>query len=144
METLIIGVGNPLRGDDRIGSEIVKDLIKMGYKNVIDCESTPENYLFKILELKPKKVIVLDACDFNGKPGEFRFFAKSDWEKLPLFSLSTHTLPLSLFLHLIEKECGCEVYLLGIQAKTIELSSKMSWELKRAKRKIINYLISQI
>ncbi len=104
MELLIVGVGNLLRGDDRIGSEIAKDLIARGENNVIDCEDSPENYILRILELKPKKVIVVDACDFKGKPGDFRLFRKSEWEKLLFTSFSTHTLPLSLFMSLIEKE----------------------------------------
>ncbi|MEO0117338.1 MAG: hydrogenase 3 maturation endopeptidase HyCI [candidate division WOR-3 bacterium] len=142
METLILGVGNPLRGDDGIGSEIAKELIRLGFKNVIDSEDAPENFILKIIDLKPKRLIVIDACDFSGKVGEFRLFTKEEWQKILPTSFSTHTLPLSLFLSLMEREISCEVYLLGIQVKNLEMSSEISLELKEKKSEIVNYLLN--
>ncbi|MEO0101979.1 MAG: hydrogenase 3 maturation endopeptidase HyCI [candidate division WOR-3 bacterium] len=142
METLILGVGNPLRGDDGIGSEIAKELIRLGFKNVIDSEDAPENFILKIIDLKPKRLIVIDACDFSGKVGEFRLFTKEEWQKILPTSFSTHTLPLSLFLSLIAREVSCEVYLLGIQVKNLEMSSEISLELKEKKNEIVNYLLN--
>ncbi len=137
---LIFGVGNPLRGDDGIGSEIAKDLRQLGYKNVIDAEDTPENYILKVLEMKPKKVIVLDACHFGGSPGEFRLFKEREWEKILNTSFSTHTLPISLFMSLFEKGGIEEVYLLGIQAQSLAFNQPVSPEVKEAKRKVIDFL----
>jgi hydrogenase 3 maturation protease len=142
MRTLILGVGNPLRGDDAIGSEIAKELIKLGWDNVIDAESAPENFLLKVLEKRPERVILIDACDFSGETGEFRLFKKEEWARISPASFSTHTLPLSLFMSLLEKECGCEVYLLGIQVKQLDFASEMSPDLLEAKKKIIDFLLN--
>lgn len=144
METLILGVGNPLRGDDAIGSEIAKELISLGLENVLDAEDSPENFILKILDLRPKKLIVIDACDFSGKVSEFRLFAKEEWQRILPTSFSTHTIPLSLFLSLIEKEISCQVYLLGIQVKNLGMASGISPELQEKKKEIVNYLLHLI
>lgn len=135
---LVVGIGNRDRGDDGIGSLIAERLIKEGFENVIDCERTPENYLSKIIEEKPKKIIFIDACDFDGEIGEIRIFKKEEWQNFKKFSLSTHTLPIPLFLSLIEKLTDSEIYLLGIQVKNTNFSQSLSEELNNLFEEIIN------
>ncbi|MEO0089273.1 MAG: hydrogenase maturation protease [candidate division WOR-3 bacterium] len=134
---LVVGIGNRDRGDDGIGSLIAERLIKEGFKNVLDCERTPENYLSKIIEKKPEKIIFIDACDFGGKIGEVRIFKKEEWENFKKFSLSTHTLPISLLLSLIEKLINSEIYLLGIQVKETNFSQSLSKELNNLFEEIV-------
>ncbi|MCX7837742.1 MAG: hydrogenase 3 maturation endopeptidase HyCI [candidate division WOR-3 bacterium] len=135
---LVVGIGNRDRGDDGIGSLIAERLIKEGWENVLDCERTPENYLSKIVEKKPKKIIFIDACDFDGEIGEIRIFKKEEWQNFKKLSLSTHTLPIPLFLSLIEKLTNSEIYLLGIQVKNTNFSQSLSKELNNLFAEIIN------
>ncbi|MEO0134614.1 MAG: hydrogenase maturation protease, partial [candidate division WOR-3 bacterium] len=125
------------RGDDGIGSLIAERLIKEGFENVLDCERTPENYLAKIIEKKPEKIIFIDACDFGGKIGEVRIFKKEEWQNFKKFSLSTHTLPIPLLLSLIEKLINSEIYLLGIQVKETNFSQSLSKELNNLFEEIV-------
>lgn len=134
---LVVGIGNRDRGDDGIGSLIAERLIKEGFKNVLDCERTPENYLSKIIEKKPAKIIFIDACDFDGQIGEIRIFKKEEWQNFKKLSLSTHTLPLPLFLSLIEKLTDSEIYLLGIQVKNTGFSQSLSEELNNLLEELI-------
>lgn len=128
---LVVGIGNRDRGDDAIGSLVAERLIKEGFENILDCERTPENYLSKIIEKKPKKIIFIDACDFGGEVGEIRVFKKEEWQNFKKISLSTHTLPIPLLLSLIEKLTNSEIYLLGIQVKNTNFSQFLSKELNK-------------
>ncbi|MEO0130607.1 MAG: hydrogenase 3 maturation endopeptidase HyCI [candidate division WOR-3 bacterium] len=134
---LIVGIGNRDRGDDGIGSLIAERLIKEGFENVLDCERIPENYLSKIIEQKPEKIIFIDACDFGGKVGEVKVFKKEEWQNFKTLSFSTHTLPMPLFLSLIEKLTNSEVYLLGIQVKNTNFSQSLSEELNNLLEELI-------
>ncbi|MCS7249306.1 MAG: hydrogenase maturation protease [candidate division WOR-3 bacterium] len=134
---LVVGVGNRDRGDDGIGSLIAERLIKEGFENVLDCERTLENYLFKIIEKKPKKIFFIDACDFGGKIGEIKVFRKEEWQNFKRFALSTHTLPLPVLFSLIEKLTNSEIYLLGIQVKDTGFSHSLSKELNNLFEEII-------
>jgi hydrogenase 3 maturation protease len=137
---LIIGVGNRDRGDDGIGSIIAESLIKEGFDNVLDCERIPENYLSKIIEQKPKKIVFIDAGDFGGKIGEIRVFKKEEWQNFKKFTFSTHTLPLNMLCSLIEKLINCEIHILGIQVKAIAFYQGLSEELKENLPKIIEQI----
>lgn len=135
---LVIGIGNRDRGDDAIGSIIAENLIKEGFLNVLDCERIPENYLAKIVEKRPKKIIFIDAGDFGSELGELRIFKKDEWRSFKNFTFSTHTLPLEMFCSLIEKLTNSEIYILGIQVKDISFGQNLSPELETILPKIID------
>lgn len=77
-ETLILGCGNPLFGDDGFGPEFIKKLkdeeIENLYNNlaVIDCGSgiSPFLNLINSSNHKIKNLYIVDCGDFNGKIGD--------------------------------------------------------------------------
>lgn len=71
-KVLILGIGNTLRSDDGLGSILANRLKDKVPFKVIDAGTTPENYLEKIVKEKPESMIIIDAVDFGGVPGEFR------------------------------------------------------------------------
>ncbi len=117
---VFLGVGNQGRGDDYIGSYVVS---KLRTENKIDCGPVPENFTGKIRKLNPEVIIIIDAVDFGGRPGESVFTLA---EKAKGVVLSTHALPLSLFCKLFPES---RVYLLGIQPENF---IKMSETVKKA------------
>lgn len=122
---MFLGVGNRDRGDDGIGSMIVSRLETM---NKIDCGPVPENFTGKIRKAGPEAIIIIDAVDFGGEPGESLF---TEAEKAEGVVLSTHSLPLSLFCKLFPDS---EVYLLGIQPKSF---TEMTDEVKEAGERLL-------
>ncbi len=138
---LIVGVGNRLRCDDGVGSHIV-DLLKERVKDVevIDAGTVPENYLESIIQKRPQRVLIVDACLFDGKPGEFRLFEPETFENLCLSNFSTHTLPLNLIAQLIITKTNAKVYLLGIQPAQRGFGEKLSPVLSATLPKILNYI----
>ncbi|MEO0070416.1 MAG: hydrogenase 3 maturation endopeptidase HyCI [candidate division WOR-3 bacterium] len=138
---LIVGVGNRLRCDDGVGSHIV-DLFKERVKDVevIDAGTVPENYLESITQKRPQRVLIVDACLFDGKPGEFRLFDLESFENLHFPNFSTHTLPLNLIAQLIITKTNAKVYLLGIQPAQRGFGEKLSPVLSATLPKILNYI----
>jgi len=123
---VVLGVGNRLRGDDAIGSLVTDKLGKFEGLMVIDCATTPENYIEPVVRLAPERILIVDACDFGGKPGEFRLFEREDIERLAAGLLSTHTLPLSMTVALLEQQLKTRIQLLGVQPERIDFGEKLS------------------
>jgi len=123
---VVLGVGNRLRGDDAIGSLVTDELGKFEGLMVIDCATTPENYIEPVVRLAPERILIVDACDFGGKPGEFRLFEREDIERLAAGLLSTHTLPLSMTVALLEQQLKTRIQLLGVQPERIDFGEKLS------------------
>ncbi len=142
MRTVIVAVGNFQRGDDGVGVEVARRLKSLGLDEVevIDAGVAPENYLGPIIKLQPRRVLIVDACQFNGIPGEFRLFDRTALAELSVAGFSTHTPPLSLFARLIQEATGAEVYLLGIQPDVHNTGPHLSLTLLSALPKILDFI----
>ena len=123
---MILGVGNRMRGDDAIGSIIGEHFATEGRIPAIDCSVAPENYLSRVLEAKPDELILVDACDFGGQPGEVRVFEEAEFERIAYGLLLTHTIPLTLLAALVQKELNCRLRLVGIQPLSVAFGEEMS------------------
>lgn len=137
---LILGVGNRLRGDDAIGCLVIDELKNENGISVIDCGLAPENYIDKVISLKPKIVIIIDACNFKSNPGNFKLFSEKQIDKISQNLISTHILPLNLTVTMIKKQLPCKIHLLGVQPKQINFGEELSPKLKIAKDEIVQYL----
>lgn len=139
---VVLGIGNELRGDDIAGVLVVKKLKKVlkDLKNVliVNCGTTPENFLSKVKAFSPSHVLVIDAIDFKGEPGSVTLY---EAEKEMIESISTHRLPVSLAKAYLEKS-GLEIkfFLIGIQPQNILLGARISHEVKEAVEMIIKIL----
>ncbi len=124
--SVLLGVGNRLRGDDAIGSLITEELKDIEGLVVFDCGTTPENFIEPVVRLQPARILLVDACAFGGQPGEFRLFERQDLERLAAGFLSTHTLPLSLVVAMLEQEVRATIQLLGIQPEQLKPCAGLS------------------
>jgi hydrogenase 3 maturation protease len=135
-ETLLIcGIGNSLRADDAIGPLVVADL-KDDFRT-LNCGSTPENYVFKIERMKPEVVLFVDAVDFSGEPGETRLFPAEEIIESRLGQPSTHLIPLGETLKMLKDVTRADVYLLGVQPRSITFGDPLSKEVEKARERII-------
>jgi len=137
---LVVTIGNSLRSDDGIGIYIAKG-IKKCKKNIIilNADSRPENIIEKAVQIKPHKIVIIDAADFGGRAGEIRLIEKAD---IPNTSLSTHSFSLNIIARILEKRTGVEVFFLGIQPKSLRLGEDLSKSVVKAAEKIIASLCS--
>jgi hydrogenase 3 maturation protease len=136
----MVGVGHPLRGDDYIGSFILRELKRstnMMPVNVqlVNAEDSVESVITKLVELKPKHVIFIDACEMNMKPGEIRLIPVAATE-YPFFT--THGIPLKLLSEQLLPES--ESWILAVQPKQVQFSDNPSPEVHRVALEISEYV----
>jgi len=131
----LVGVGNPLRGDDGVGVKIIELLEGVALDNVmlLNTETVPEAFTGKVAEHKPTHVLLLDAANFRGELGDVKLIESS---KIGGQAISTHSLPLTIFISYIEKMMGAKVLLLGVQPKNIEFFTAMSPEVEKTAEEI--------
>jgi hydrogenase 3 maturation protease len=117
MGILILCIGNQEGGDDGIGPYIAERLKSMPSADmVIDSGTVPENYTGVIRRQHPETLILIDAAEMNLPAGEIRIIPK---EKLGTMHLSTHRIPLSVFIQYLEKEVP-HIIFIGIQPETMK------------------------
>jgi len=137
---VIIGVGNRHRGDDGVGPALLDALAGLDRVHRLDAGSTPENFIMPVVRLEPGRILVVDACDFGGRPGEFRLFDRAQVEQLSYGLLSTHTLPLSLVVEMLARETGAAVCLLGVQPAAIEFNTGLSEQVRAALPALVGFV----
>jgi hydrogenase 3 maturation protease len=111
-QVLLLGVGNRSRGDDGVGSYLVKRLQKKINIPWIDAGDVPENFIGSIESSGANFVLVVDAADFGAGPGEI---ALLEMPQLKEFRVSTHTANLSVLFRVIPKEKRPDALLVAIQ-----------------------------
>jgi len=108
--TVILGVGNDIKGDDGVGP-YVAGILGDDFTS-IDGKSVPESFAHDVISMGPDIVLMIDATKMNSAPGSVGIFTKEDVSNV---SSSTHSMPLSMLAKHIENKAGCEVYILGIE-----------------------------
>ena len=128
-KTVIIGIGNTLKGDDGAGPHLCNILRDKIAVEIIDAGTTPENYIAKIVKMSPDKLLIIDAVDFGVAPGTAKILDIKDFSK---FLLSTHSLSPHLFIEAIRSEIDVEVIFIGIQPANLKLGQGLSKQVSDA------------
>jgi hydrogenase maturation protease len=140
-QTLIVGVGNPLLGDEGIGPYAVRNLSQLPMPpdvDLLDCGCDLLNLVSYLPDSwqagidKPKKIIILDAIRAGGRPGRVYRFDLDELETIQTTTRSAHQLQTVDALRLLKKVCPClsrcEIIVIGIEPKVMELSGDLSEE----------------
>lgn len=123
--TVILGVGNDIKGDDGVGP-YVAGLLEEDFKS-IDGKSVPESFAHDVISLGPDIVLIIDATKMSSVPGSVGIFTKEDVSNV---SSSTHSMPLSMLAKHIENEAGCEVYIIGIEPEDTNFGMSLTKTVK--------------
>lgn len=129
LKTLIVGIGNSLKGDDGAGPLVCRQLKGRTGAELIDAGTVPENYIQRIIKKSPQNLIIIDAVDFGASAGTIELFRP---EQLASLVISTHTLSPHLFIDMIKKATETEVYFIGIQPAQTQLGRRISSEVSQA------------
>ena len=116
MRVCILCIGNRDGGDDAVGPFIADHLDSTEDRKIIDAGTVPENFTGVIKEIKPDKLIIIDAVDMGLSPGEIRVVPK---EKIGSMHISTHGIPVSVFIQYLEQYLR-SILFIGIQPKTMD------------------------
>ena len=137
-KTVIVGIGNILKGDDGVGSLVCQQLQRAKVcAELIDAGTVPENYIQPIIKKAPQNLLIIDAIDSGASPGTRSIFKP---EQLNSFVFSTHALSPHLFVDMIHQEIDVDVYIVGIQPAQTQLGQSVSAQVSKAVQSLIDSL----
>lgn len=139
-DTLIVGIGSTLRGDDGAGPAVCRLLPGEVAAQVIDAGTAPENYIQKIRDRSPHCMLIIDAIDFGAEAGTVAAFHPNELD--PAIS-STHALSPRLFVDVVCRGTRTTAHLIGVQPAQTELGHAMSPEVTKAVRRVADALAAR-
>ena len=136
---VIVGIGSPMRRDDFVGLRVLELLSGTTPENVLllPTETVPESYTGSIRSFEPTHVVLLDAANFGGAPGEARIIPP---KSIANTSVSTHSLPLHVFIGYVKQTICDKVVLVGIQGANIEMGEGLTPSVEKGARELAKML----
>ena len=125
----ILGIGNPFKGDDAVGTVLVERIDNLNNFDCINCGMSPENYTQEIISKNPDTLIIIDAVNINGKPGDVVLLKP---EKLKDECFDSHRIPISVLIKYLKNYIKDNIYVLGIQPKIISYGTHLSKEVSES------------
>jgi hydrogenase 3 maturation protease len=122
---VVMGIGNPCRGDDAAGSMVAQLISDVPGLRVIDAQDVPENYVRQVVGERPDTVLLVDAVDLDSAPGSV---ALLDKDEVAGYWPSTHRMPLTLLMDYLERETHARICLIAIQPRHTAFMQPMSGE----------------
>ena len=128
---VLLCVGNTMMGDDGAGPLLAEKCLAapQGDWVVIDGGTAPENDVVAIRELRPARLLLVDATDMGLAPGEIRVIDPDDIAEM--FMMTTHNMPLNYLIDQLKEDVG-EVIFLGIQPDIVGFYYPMTDAIKAA------------
>ncbi len=147
-ETLILGVGNILFGDDGFGPAVADYLNERcrasGNAAVLDVGTGVRQILFNLIvaEKKPRRVVIVDALQCGRTPGEVFKVSIEEIPEKKVNDFSLHMVPTLNMLKELRDLCGVEVVVLAAQPENIPelVSGDMTETMKKAVIKAGDYI----
>ncbi len=121
--TVILGIGNPLQGDDAIGPSLVDFLHGRVDATLINAGEVPENYLSSIRAAQPEVVLIIVALELGAEPG---CVAVMDADRLRAIENFTRNPGLAFLAVMIQDGTGAEVILVGVQPEATAFAADLS------------------
>jgi len=124
-DTVVLGCGNILFGDDGFGSRVAEHLQNSESlpENacVIDATTRVREILFDLIlsEHKPRRIIVVDAVDVSKKPGEVFRIGLDELPRNKIDDFTLHEMPTCNLLGELRDLCGVEVVIVAGQVDRI-------------------------
>ncbi|MCI0478253.1 MAG: hydrogenase maturation protease [Anaerolineales bacterium] len=145
---LILGLGNPLQGDDGVGCRVVQELEKRVLLDEVEVMDggTPGVGLLNFFEGR-QRVIIVDAAEMSIAPGEFRRFTP---EQVALtgsaqrFSLHRSGVADALALaHELKIELP-EIIFFGVEPASVEWRDALSPAVQVAVPRVIDAILNEL
>lgn len=146
--TLVIGLGNLLRGDDGVGVRLAQMLAKESWPDEVEVidGGTPGLGLVPLLEGR-QRVILVDAADIGQPPGTFRRFTLEE-VLLPgdELHLAIHAAGLreALLLATALKIVPDQLVIFGVQPASIDWHNGLSPPVEAALPELISAVVAEI
>ncbi len=144
----VIGIGNTLMTDEGVGVHIVNALInKYRFEPQIELidGGTAGMELLQFFQ-DNEKIIIVDAVNFDQKPGFIGSIEDDDILTRLNNKLSMHHLGITDVLSSLQLTGGKanEIFLLGIQPKSLDLSMELTPEIAQKTDKMISIILQKL
>jgi hydrogenase maturation protease len=153
-ETLVLGLGNPLRGDDGLGPAVIRWLQARGLPSGVTAVDGGTSGLELVLTLagdlqgRPyRRALIVDAADLGRAPGEWvRFTPEQVRLRVHESALSLHAAGLAEALALGEAlgTLPREVVLFGVQPASVDWSPGLSTQAQVAVPVVADAVLQEI
>jgi hydrogenase 3 maturation protease len=134
---LFVGIGNVLRKDDGAGVFISRKIVETSYIRTLTVEVSIENYIGKINQLRPRRLVLVDCADLKMSPGSFRL---SGLEKIEDLTFNTHNISLAR----LRDFFAMPAWLLGIQPSETDFGESLTLPVRIAAEKILQIINNQV
>jgi len=137
----VVGVGQPLRGDDGAGTLVARKLaarLDDSALLVVVADHAPENCLGLVARFRPEVVLFVDAARDGGASGRVVLIPAAAADGT---GGSTHTLPLAVLGEYLMRVTGAAVYVLGIEPDNVAFGEGLSGPVRAAVEAVTDALV---
>ena len=124
---VVMGIGNPIRGDDAAGSLVARQIRDIPGVTPIDAQDVPENHWRQVANQRPETIILVDSVNLDSAPGSV---AVLDKHQIAAHWPSTHRMPIGVLMDYFERETHARIFLIGIQPRQTEFMQSVSGEVQ--------------
>jgi len=132
---ILLGIGNPLNGDDGVGIYVAERFRKDDWISLA-CGTAPENFTGIIRKTRPSCLVLVDAAAMGISPGEYRIIPR---DKIEDVSIGTHQLPLSFLIDFLS-DTASRIILIGIQPERSGTGEEISLPVRRGAERLLRVL----
>ncbi len=135
MVKMLLGIGNPLLGDDGAGTYVADRFRATGWI-ALDCGTIPENFTGVVRREHPDLLVLVDAADMGIPTGEFRIVRPDD---IAAVTFGTHALPLTILIEFLSRDAD-RVLFIGIQPGQTELGQPLTDAVREGADRLIRLI----
>jgi hydrogenase maturation protease len=128
-DVVVVGIGNPARGDDAAGCLVSQRIRPRPGLRAVQAQEVPESHLGAIVAGSPSTIVLVDAVDLGEPAGSM---ALLDTRDLVRFTPTTHRVPLDLLATWLAAETGADVFVLAVQPLQTRFGAPVSPEVDEA------------
>ncbi len=151
MKILVLGIGNPILGDDGIGFYVAQELASKVKNESVDVKDASTHGL-NLLELLAgyDRVIIVDAIKTeNGEAGQIYKLRPEDFVNTVHFATSLHDTNLATAIEigkrLLAEQMPKEIVIFAIEAEQVtKFTEEMTEKVKEAIPKVANLILEEI
>ena len=122
-QMLVVGVGNPMRGDDGAGLALGEKVAKKLNLEYLRCEDVPENYVGRMLDNPADTILLVDAVDMKQAPGEIGLLSP---DELADNGISTHNCSVGLLAKVLAGVKDKQMLILAVQPQQLGWSQPVT------------------
>jgi hydrogenase 3 maturation protease len=134
---ILLGIGNPLNGDDGAGIYVAGQFRKDSWLS-LSCGTAPENFTGIIRRAHPDCLVLVDAATMGLTPGEYRVIPR---HRIAEVGMGTHQLPLSMLIDFLS-DSAVQIVLIGIQPGRVVAGEEISQQVGKGANRLVHELIS--